>query len=575
MTNKKRLFSYLNRHKRYLIIVIIFSLLFTFAQISQPFLLGRAIDAGFNDNRALFLTYTYIALGLVILGMISGYLFELFVGVLGQSIVKDMRDDVYEKINNISIKEFDARQAGEIVQLEIRDMENVFLGLFAVFKSLIQGIFTIIISIILMILVNWILALGVILLTPLSILVSSFVARFTHKHYKKVASLQAEINAYSLEMISNIDLVQSLNYEEESVKHFKKKNKELENEGSIAQFSASWVNPSTRLVNNTIYVIIGIAGIIMLSYDTSLAIAFAVMSIGRLSSFLSYTNQFSKPFNEISAVISEYESAKFSLRRINNFLNLEKDIDEGKEELKEIKSITFKNMSFRYVENKKLIEDFSLKINKGEHIAIVGPTGAGKTTIINLLMRFYDPVSGDILINDVSSLKYQKKSLRNKIGMVLQDTWIFKGTILDNIKYLRDEYSDEEVYKASEKSHADSFIKLLPEGYQTLISSKEGLSEGQRQMIAISRVMLSNPELVILDEATSNIDTRSEKLINDAFDEMMKDKTSIVIAHRLSTIVHADTIIVMNNGEIVETGNHEELMKKKGFYYSLYSSQFK
>jgi ATP-binding cassette subfamily B protein len=299
------------------------------------------------------------------------------------------------------------------------------------------------------------------------------------------------------------------------------------------------------------------------------------MSIGRLSSFLSYTNQYTKPFNEISNVANEYESAKASFRRINNFLNLNNDINEGKETIDDIKDITFKDMSFSYNEERKLIEHFSLNIKKGQKVAIVGPTGAGKTTLINLLMRFYDPLSGEILINDKSYLNIDKASLRSNIGMVLQDTWIYSGTILDNIRYFKKDASKEEAIEAAKKAHADIFIETLPKGYETVVSNKQGLSEGQRQMIAIARVMLLNPNLVILDEATSNIDTRSELLITEAFDLMMKEKTSIVIAHRLSTIEKADIIIVLKDGSVVETGNHQSLMKKQGFYYSLYSSQYK
>jgi ATP-binding cassette subfamily B protein len=302
---------------------------------------------------------------------------------------------------------------------------------------------------------------------------------------------------------------------------------------------------------------------------------FAVMSIGRLSSFLSYTNQYSKPFNEISNVVSEFENAKASLRRINSFLNIDDDVNEGEDSIDSIDSIEFKDMSFSYEPSRKLIENFNLEIKKGQKVAIVGPTGAGKTTLINLLMRFYNPNSGLISINNKSYLDIKKESLRSHVGMVLQDTWIFSGTILDNIRYYKKTATEEEVKEAARKAHADIFINTLPNGYLTRVSNKHGLSEGQRQMIAIARIMLLNPELVILDEATSNIDTRSEKLITDAFDYMMKDKTSIVIAHRLSTIEKADIIIVMKDGAIVETGNHQELMKKQGFYYSLYSSQYK
>ena len=571
MSIKKRLLLYLKPMRKSLLLALVFALLFVVAQITQPFLLGRALDASSD----LFRVYVSIALALAIAGIFFAYFFEIIVMNVSQKVIKKARDDVYAKINAIPVQNFDQKTHGDLVQLEIRDMENFASGLFAVFKTLIQGVFTVIVTIIMMLVVNWILALGVMILSPLSMIMARIVARFSYKHYKKHSALQAEVSTISLETLNNIDLVQSLNYEEESLKAFEEKNNQLMKEGYVAQFSASWVNPSTRLVNNIIYVIIGITGIIMLSYDTDLAIVFAVMSVGRLSSFLSYTNQYSKPFNEISNVAAEYENAKASFKRINDFLNLNDDVDEGIIDIKNIETIEFKSMSFSYNENLKLIEDFNLKIKKGQKVAIVGPTGAGKTTLINLLMRFYNPLSGDILINDQPYSTINRGSLRKSIGMVLQDTWIFTGTIMDNIRYFKQDASEEEVKEAAKKAHADLFIKTLPDGYLTNVSNRYGLSEGQRQMIAIARIMLLNPELVILDEATSNIDTRSEKLITDAFDQMMKEKTSIVIAHRLSTIERADVIVVIKDGAIVEMGNHLQLMKKQGFYYSLYSSQYK
>ena len=575
MNAKNRLFTYLKAKRGQLMLALLFALLFVVAQIAQPFLLGKALDASKDNNQNTFNIYIFVALGLVVIGVVFGYLFEVVVMNVSQKVIKQARDDVYRKINSISIKDFDMKRHGDIVQLEIRDMENFAAGMFAVFKTLMQGILTIIITIVLMLLVNWILALVVIILTPLSMLMARIVSRFSYNHYKKQSELQASLNATSLETLNNIDIVQSLNYEETSIAKFNEINQKLQKEGRIAQFSASWVNPSTRLVNNIIYVVIGVIGVIMLTNNNALLSVAAVMSIGRLSSFLSYTNQYSKPFNEVSNVVAEFENAKASFKRINDFLNIVDDEDKGKDEIKEIKSIEFKKMSFSYDENKSLIKNFSLKISKGQKVAIVGPTGAGKTTLINLLMRFYDPNSGSILINKKPYEEIKKESLRNKVGMVLQDTWIFKGTILDNIRYFKKDATQKEVREAAKKAHADIFINTLPNGYLTEVSNKHGLSEGQRQMIAIARIMLLNPELVILDEATSNIDTRSEKLITDAFDLMMKEKTSIVIAHRLSTIEKADIIIVMRDGKIVETGTHIDLMKQKGFYYELYSSQYK
>lgn len=575
MKAKERLLVYLKPLRKELTIALFFALLFVAANLAQPLLLGRALDASRDDNYSVFVIYLIVSFALALLGTFFDYLFEAIVMNASQKAIKKLRDDIYQKINSISLKDFDAKARGDLVQLEIRDMENFASGLFAVFKTLMQGLFTIVITIVMMLVVNWVLALGVILLSPLSVLMSYIISHFSGKYFKKQSKLQAHLSSLSLESLNNIDIIQSLNYEEESMKEFEKRSEELRKEGRVAQFSASWVNPSTRLVNNTIYVLIGIIGIIMLAYDTELGIIYAVMSIGRLSSFLTYTTQYSKPFNEVSSVASEYESAKASFLRVNDFLSLDNDIDEGNKDINEINKIEFKDVDFSYHPSKKLIEHLDLTIAKGDKIAIVGPTGAGKTTLINLIMRFYDPNNGEIRVNNIPYKDVKKYSLRKNIGMVLQDTWIYKGTILDNIKYLKKDATNEEVYDASRKAHADIFINNMPEGYNTVINAKEGLSEGQKQMIAIARVMLLNPEVVILDEATSNIDTRSEKLITEAFNNMMKDKTSIVIAHRLSTIENADTIIVMKDGGIVETGNHKELMKKKGFYYTLYSSQYK
>jgi len=489
-----------------------------------------------------------------------------------QHAVKRIRDDVFKKFNSISIKDVDSDTIGNLVQYEIGDVENIANGIYSVFKQLVQGVLTILITVVMMFTVNWILALGVIILSPLSILVSKFVATFSHKHFKKQAQLMSDLNSLSLESINNASTIQSLNYQERSLDEFKKRDEKLRKEGQVAQFSASWTNPSTRLVNNTIYAIIGISGIIMIMYTASYPIL--AMTIGSLSSFLSYTTEYTKPFNEISSVVSEFETASFSFKRINSFLNKEDDIDTGKKEVKGIKEISFNDMSFAYEKDQHLIEDFSQTIKEGEKVAIVGPTGAGKTTLINVLMRFYDPVKGDVTYNGIKGTDIRKSSLRSNFGMVLQDTWVFKGTILENVRYAKSDASDEEVIEACKKANADNFIKTLPDGYNTMISSKAGLSEGERQLLTIARVMLLDPNIVILDEATSNVDTRTEKKIGEAFDKMMAKKTSIVIAHRLSTIKGADLILVLKDGHIIEKGNHETLMNKKGFYCSLYNSQF-
>lgn len=578
MNYKKRFLTYLKKQRRYVLAIALCCFLYVVSLLSQPFLIGKALDYALAQEWTPFIRIIILMSSLAAMGVISGYFFEFSVGLFSQNMIKDMRNDVYHKMTSISLETYHKYSAGELVQLEVGDIENIANGLFSVFKSLLEGVLTILITIVMMFIINWVLALCVIILSPLSVLMSKFVASFSHKSFKRQSELQASLNAISLETITNSELIQSLNYQKQSFEKYHSENKVLKKEGVIALFSASWVNPSTRLVNNAIYALIGVFGIIMIyamNGNETLSFMSTSLTIGGLASFLSYTMQYTKPFNEISNVISEYETALFSFRRLDAFLNNLSEEHKGDKKISNIKSIEFKNMFFSYDKSKKLIEDFSETIKKGQKVAIVGPTGAGKTTLINVLMNFYSPDKGDIRFDDKSYKDIDIVSLRNNIGMVLQETWIFSGSVKDNIRYGKLDATDEEVEEAAKLAHADGFIKTLPYGYDTKVSAKEGLSEGQRQMIAIARVMLLKPDIVILDEATSNIDTRSEKLISDAFDKMMKDRTSIVIAHRLSTIRSADTILVLNDGHIIEQGNHETLMKKKGFYYSMYSSQFK
>ncbi len=577
MDYKKRFFSYLKPEVFRIILIFIFVTIFVIAQLGQPFLIGKALDAAIDKNGKLFGIYIGVCAVLSFLGIFAGYLFEYLVGKITQNTIKKMRDDVFDKINKISINDMYHNTRGNLIQLEIGDIENIANGMFSVLKSLIEGLLMIVFTIAIMFYVNWILALGVIVLSPLSVLMSNFVAKFSHKYFKKQSELQSNLNSISIENIANCDLVQSLNFQNESKMIFSKKDEELKKHGIVALFSSSWINPSTRLVNNIIYAIIGVAGIVMFtmsSSDTLIALG-ATMTIGKVASFLSYTNQYTKPFNEISGVISEYEMAVFSFKRLNDFLNKDDDPDYGTREIHNIERIEFKNMSFSYTPKTKLIENFNQTILKGQRVAIVGPTGAGKTTLINILMNFYSPTGGDILFNGVSQNEISKNSLRNNFGMVLQETWIFSGTIMENVRYAKPDATDEEVVEACKQAHADTFINTLPKGYNTYVTSKEGLSDGERQMISIARVMLLKSDIIILDEATSNVDTRSEKLITDAFDKMMENKTSIVIAHRLSTIRNADIILVLKDGHIIEQGNHDYLMNMHGFYYSMYSSQFK
>lgn len=569
----KRFFTYLKKQTKTMIFAFLFVFIFLIAQLSQPLLIGKAIDYALYTNLSGFIACLVITFVLSILGAVSDFFFEYLISKMSQQIIFEIRVDVYKKFNSISIETMNKKSQGDLLRLEIGDVENIANGLFSVFKSLVEGILSIIITIIMMFLVDWILALTVIVLSPLSLVVSRFVAKFTHTHFKKQASLQSNLNAKSQEAILNIETLQSLGYEKKFLDEFKKQDEDLKKVGKVSQFSASWTNPVTRFVNNIIYAIVGIFGIIMIIFANPVVSLFT-MTIGKLSSFLTYTNQFSKPFNDITSVLSEYETALFSFNRVDQFLQEEDDIDNGKEELNNISEINFEDLSFSYTKDKKLIQHFNQIIKKGEKVAIVGPTGAGKSTLINVLLRFYDPVDGKIKMSSKDYLDVSKNSLRNNFGMVLQETWIFNGSIKDNIRYGKEDATDEQIIQAAKLSHADSFINLLPNGYDTIISDNCTLSAGEKQMIAIARVMLLNKDIVILDEATSNVDTRSEKLISDAFDNLLKGKTSIVIAHRLSSIVNANIILVLKDGNIIEQGTHKQLMQQKGFYYSMYSSQF-
>ena len=420
--------------------------------------------------------------------------------------------------------------------------------------------------------VNYILAFVVILITPLSLFVAAYISKRNHRFFTKQAKLKGEIGAYVLEMIENQKIVKGLTYEKQSLEQFQTYNQELYKVGCDAQFSSSLTNPSTRFVNNIVYTAVGIIGMVLMLHHASFI---PILTIGGLSSFLTYSTQYTKPFNEISGVVTELQTALSSLKRVQELLKIQKEVDEGTNHFQQsIEKIRFDHVYFSYEENQSLIQNFDLTVKKGQKIAIVGPTGCGKTTMINLLMRFYDVNQGGIYINDVNIKDIPKSLYRQRFGMVLQDTWIFHGTVLENVAYGKINATKEEVIEACKKVHAHSFISRLPKGYETIISATSGLSIGEKQLLTIARIMLRYPEIIILDEATSNIDTRTEKKITEAFDEIMKGKTIFVIAHRLSTIQSADKILVMKDGNIIETGTHQELLNQDGFYKKLYYSQF-
>ena len=428
-----------------------------------------------------------------------------------------------------------------------------------------------------MFVLNWILGLVVVVLTPFGFMITYLLAHKTNKYFKGQANIVGEMGAISLEDINNIDLIKSFNYEENAYEAFKTQNDALYKVGQKAQFSGSLTNPITRLVNNSTYAIVGMVAAILcaLSFKDNNMILGASCTVGTILTFIQFSNQFAKPFNEISSCVPEIQTGFSSLKRINNVLNESNDVNDGKEKINEvIKKIEFNHVDFGYSKDKLVIKDFNIDVKEGQKIAIVGPTGCGKTTIINLLLRFYDPSQGSISFDNLNTKDILKESLRSSFGMVLQDTWIFSGTVRENIIYGKKDASEEEIIEATKKANCYDFIMRLPNGFDTYIDDYSGLSVGQKQLISIARVMLVNPKIMILDEATSNIDTRTEMKISAAFNILMEGKTSFVIAHRLSTIIHSDLILVMKDGEIIEQGKHDELLAKHGFYYDLYNAQY-
>ena len=565
--------SYLLKNIGYIILTFIVGTLNVGLTLYIPILTGKAIDFIIGTNNVLFDNIFPYLIYIAICGVMAAifyYMYDFLASLVCQNVIKGLRNDVFRKLEKAPIEYIDSHPHGDIVSRCISDIEQISDGLLEGFKQLYRGVITIVFTLAFMISIHYILALVVVFITPLSLFVASFITKKTHQYFTKQSRIKGEIGAYVLEMLDNQKVIKALTYEEDSIKKFESINNELYKVGVNAQFISSTTNPSTRFVNGLVYAAVGIIGSILIINPISLP-----LTIGYLSSFLSYANQYTKPFNEISGVVSEFQNALSCLERVNEVLSIEPEIDQGNKNLdNSINNINISNVYFSYDKSKELIKNFNLTVHKGQKIAIVGPTGCGKTTLINLLLRFYDVDSGKISFDNEDIYKYSKSSLRKKYGMVLQDTWIFKGSVYDNVAYSNPNATSEEIEQACRIVHAHSFIKRLPNGYQTIISENSGLSHGEKQLITIARVMLSLPEIVILDEATSSIDTRTEMKIAEAFNKIMEGRTSFVIAHRLSTIKNADLILVMKDGAIIEIGNHLSLLEKKGFYYQLYYSQF-
>lgn len=580
----KRLFSYIKKYPLFLIASLLCALIFVTSMCLTPLLFGKAIDEitfALENSISLFETkfvfYLSFAGILIFLVLVFEFCFEFLNSLFVEKVTKEIKDDIFSKLNKVPISYIDSNYHGDLVSRVINDSDNINVALISGFRQFYQGVIQIIVTFVVMFVLNWILGLVVVVLTPFGFMITYLLAHKTNKYFKGQAKIVGEMGAISLEDINNIDLIKSFNYEENAYEAFKTQNEALYKVGQKAQFSGSLTNPITRLVNNSTYAIVGMVAAILcaLSFKDNNIILGASCTVGTILTFIQFSNQFAKPFNEISSCVPEIQTGFSSLKRINNVLNEVDDVNDGKEKINEvIKKIGFNHVDFGYSKEKLVIKDFNIEVKEGQKIAIVGPTGCGKTTIINLLLRFYDPSQGSISFDNLNTKDILKESLRKSFGMVLQDTWIFSGTVRENIIYGKKDASEEEIIEATKKANCYDFIMRLPNGFDTYIDDYSGLSVGQKQLISIARVMLVNPKIMILDEATSNIDTRTEMKISAAFNILMEGKTSFVIAHRLSTIIHSDLILVMKDGEIIEQGKHDELLAKHGFYYDLYNAQY-
>ena len=572
----KRLLKYLNRNILSLSITLILAVASVVLTIYVPILFGNGIDLIVDKGNVDFNGLKDILFRIFIIILIIGILQWLMMTInnyVAYRINKRIRFESFVKIQKLPLKYLDAHSHGELVSIIINDTDQFTEGLLLGLTQAFSSIVTIIGTICFMMYINWIIALVVVVVTPLSLFVAKFIATKTYTMFKAQSEIRAVQTGFIDEMVSNLKVVKAYNHEEENIEKFEKINNELEKCSLKATFFSSLTNPCTRFVNSVVYALVALFGALFVISPVSSALA---LTVGSLSSFLSYANQYTKPFNEISSVITELQNAFACAGRVFNLLDETEEVSDKENDIltNVLGNVTLNHVYFSYREDQRLIEDFNLKVTPGMKVAIVGPTGCGKTTLINLLMRFYDTVSGEIRLEDKEIKEITRMSLRDSYGMVLQDTWIKRASVRENISLGKPNASLEEIIDACKKAHCHSFIKKLPNGYDTIISDDGSLSVGQKQLLCIARIMLCLPPMLILDEATSSIDTRTEIKIQEAFNTLMKGKTTFIVAHRLSTIKEADIILVMNNGNVIETGTHDELLKQNGFYANLYNSQF-
>ncbi|MFR3408218.1 MAG: ABC transporter ATP-binding protein [Christensenellales bacterium] len=572
-----RVLQYVKPYRVLVIISLLCACVSAAAQLLIPILTGKAIDQMLGAGQVNLSGVLVFAVWIAVVAALSAIAQQFLAtsnNKIAYNISRDLRNAAFHKLQRLPLSYLDAHPSGDLVSRMIADVDTFSDGLLMGFTQLFTGVVLIVGTLTIMLIKNWMIALLVVVLTPLSMFVASFIARKTHHYFTEQARVRGQQTALINELIEGQKVVQSFGHEAASLSDFDCINDELGRVSLNATFFSSLTNPSTRLVNNIIYAAVALVG--------ALSAVGGGISVGDLSVFLSYASQYAKPFNEISGVVTELQNALACAARVFSLLD-EDDRVPDKENAAVLSpkgTIDLKDVCFRYVPDRPLIEGFNLHVKPGQRIAIVGPTGCGKTTMINLLMRFYDVNSGAILVDDTDIRDATRHSLRKSFGMVLQDTWLKAGTIRDNIAYGRPDASEEDVIAAAKAAHAHSFIRRLPDGYDTVITENGGnISQGQKQLLCIARVMLGSengelPPMLILDEATSSIDTRTEIKIQSAFARLMNGRTSFIVAHRLSTIQEADVILVMKDGHIIEQGTHEELLKKQGFYANLYQSQF-
>ena len=569
----RRLLKLIEQYKFLVLLSLLLAVVVVATQLYAPILFGNAVDLALGKGQVdiegiiAILAKTAVIIGITALAQ---WIMNIINNRITYRVVKDQRVQAFRHLQKLDISYIDSHEHGDIVSRIITDIDQLSDGLLMGFTQFFTGVITILGTLIFMFSVNVKIALIVVLLTPLSLFVASFIAKRTYSMFQKQSETRGEITTHINEMVGNQKLVKAFSREDASEEKFDEINDRLTRYSLKASFFSSMVNPSTRLINALVYAGVGAFG--------ALSAIAGRLTVGQLSCFLSYATQYTKPFNEISGVVTELQNALASAARVFELIDEKEQLPDcynAKELEKANGEVEFENVSFSYDKSKELIKNLSISAKPGQRVAIVGPTGCGKSTLINLLMRFYDPDSGMIKVDGENSMDFTRKSLRKNFGMVLQETWLKSGTVRENIAYSNPDATDEEIIAAAKLTHAHSFIKRLPDGYDTVLGENGGsLSQGQKQLLCITRVLLNLPPMLILDEATSSIDSHTEIRIQKTFARMMKGRTCFVVAHRLSTIRESDIILVMNKGQIIEQGTHEQLLEKHGFYYDLYNSQF-